>query len=325
MGVDFLARKAAKKAGKQDRKQVERRVRKKKGPRRLCRGVCFQDPLLKPEDLEEGDEPAAWLSKNEQAEAAPQETTMESRIARELIKKQAETGKQAEGKPNKKEKQDGSRKKPAAEEAPPKRRKLSTSSRLGQEAAERPLPGPEHGGGAAPTAQGAAPLLAAFPDLIQRFMVSKGFQEPTPVQEQAWPALLRGDNVRAVAEPGAGKTLAFLLPCAVRLAAQAPRRGQPLALVLEPTRELAQQVAAVWKDLTRLTGLECGVIHGGVPKQEHVSADSVFIGSAGLALGSQSAFLGSKHMNIIVCAIFSNGGIHKFRVVSLPALPGRGT
>ena len=325
MGVDFLARKAAKKAGKQDRKQVERRVRKKKGPRRLCRGVCFQDPLLKPEDLEEGDEPAAWLSKNEQAEAAPQETTMESRIARELIKKQAETGKQAEGKPNKKEKQDGSRKQPAAEEAPPKRRKLSTSSRLGQEAAERPLPGPEHGGGAAPTAQGAAPLLAAFPDLIQRVMVSKGFQEPTPVQEQAWPALLRGDNVRAVAEPGAGKTLAFLLPCAVRLAAQAPRRGQPLALVLEPTRELAQQVAAVWKDLTRLTGLECGVIHGGVPKQEHVSADSVFIGSAGLALGSQSAFLGSKHMNIIVCAIFSNGGIHKFRVVSLPALPGRGT
>ena len=71
-----------------------------------------------------------------------------------------------------------------------------------------------------------------------------GYDQPTPVQEQAIPAVLAGRDVMAAAQTGTGKTAAFLLPTFDRL--EHARRGQgPLMLVVTPTRELAQQIADV--------------------------------------------------------------------------------
>ncbi|XP_061692411.1 probable ATP-dependent RNA helicase DDX43 [Syngnathoides biaculeatus] len=72
-----------------------------------------------------------------------------------------------------------------------------------------------------------------------------GFVKPTPVQSQAWPVLLSGEDLIAVAQTGTGKTLAYLLPGLIHMDGQpAPRseRQGPGMLVLTPTRELALQI-----------------------------------------------------------------------------------
>jgi ATP-dependent RNA helicase RhlE len=75
-------------------------------------------------------------------------------------------------------------------------------------------------------------------------LVQKGYIQPTPVQLQAIPIVLRGSDLLARAQTGTGKTAAFGLPMIERLLVQG-RRGHtkaPRALVLAPTRELAIQV-----------------------------------------------------------------------------------
>uniref|UniRef100_A0A7S3JRF6 RNA helicase n=1 Tax=Aureoumbra lagunensis TaxID=44058 RepID=A0A7S3JRF6_9STRA len=68
------------------------------------------------------------------------------------------------------------------------------------------------------------------------------FSEATPVQRQAWPAALAGFDVTAIAPVGSGKTLAYLLPTATRLLLA---KNFEQAIVLSPTRELAQQICRV--------------------------------------------------------------------------------
>ncbi|KAL6770357.1 hypothetical protein ACKKBG_A34630 [Auxenochlorella protothecoides x Auxenochlorella symbiontica] len=255
MGVDYLARKSAKKDRKRAGKEGKvPRSRSRTGPRRLCRGVCFQEPVLQAADLEE--EETGPLAPSASA-PPPKHESLESRIATQLTSEPVPAAPRVE----------------TPRQAAPKRRKMSTSValpvRVEHSEAERPLPQAAQG---APTPPSAA--LAQLPPLFQRYMASKGFAEPTPVQDQTRAPLLAGRDVQAVAEPGAGKTLTFLLPAAALLekgAAKVPA-ATATVLVLEPTRELAQQVGLVWKDLARLTGAQAAVIHGGVPKQEHVAA-----------------------------------------------------
>ena len=59
--------------------------------------------------------------------------------------------------------------------------------------------------------------LQPYHELIQSFMASQGFTEPTPIQEQVWPPCCLGKDVQGVAEPGSGKTLGYLLSGFVRL------------------------------------------------------------------------------------------------------------
>ena len=72
-----------------------------------------------------------------------------------------------------------------------------------------------------------------------------GFIAPTPVQEQAIPLALEGRDVVAAATTGTGKTAAFALPIIERIG-RAKRPGSPKALVVSPTRELAQQIDAAF-------------------------------------------------------------------------------
>src|SRR5260370_1116601 len=79
------------------------------------------------------------------------------------------------------------------------------------------------------------------------------YVEPTPVQAQAIPPVLLGRNLLATAQTGAGKTAAFLLPILHRL--QSLPRGTMQALIITPTRELAQQINQVLQGLARHTTL----------------------------------------------------------------------
>lgn len=86
--------------------------------------------------------------------------------------------------------------------------------------------------------------FAPYPDLLAEIQ-KQGFKKPSPIQAQAWPILLKGEDLIGIAQTGTGKTLAFLLPAMIHTEYQSiPRtqRGGPNVLVMAPTRELALQI-----------------------------------------------------------------------------------
>lgn len=74
-----------------------------------------------------------------------------------------------------------------------------------------------------------------------------GFKAPTPIQAQGWPIALSGKDMVGIASTGSGKTLSYLLPGIVHIINQSKlgRGDGPIALILAPTRELAQQIQQV--------------------------------------------------------------------------------
>ena len=114
------------------------------------------------------------------------------------------------------------------------------------------------------------PLLAAIG--------AAGYQQPTAIQAAAIPVALAGRDLVATAQTGTGKTAAFALPILQRLAAQRGRpagghraRG-PRALILTPTRELAQQIDASLRAYGRDLALRTTVVVGGVAQEPQVQA-----------------------------------------------------
>jgi ATP-dependent RNA helicase DeaD len=114
---------------------------------------------------------------------------------------------------------------------------------------------------------------------------AQGITSPTPIQAQTIPLLLEGHDVIGQAHTGSGKTLAFGLPLVERCDSELKA---PQALVLTPTRELAQQVGAVLDDVGRGAGLRVAVIYGGVgygPQLEALrSGAQVVVGTPGRVL-----------------------------------------
>ena len=94
-----------------------------------------------------------------------------------------------------------------------------------------------------------------------------GFSRCTPIQAQALPLLLKGQDVAGQAQTGTGKTAAFLLALYQKLLVHGPRPGrrssQPRALVVAPTRELAVQIYKDAEVLGRHTGFKQTVVYGG--------------------------------------------------------------
>ena len=89
-----------------------------------------------------------------------------------------------------------------------------------------------------------------------------GYTEPTPIQRRAIPTLLEGRDVVGVAQTGTGKTAAFVLPILERLI-DGPR-GSVRALIIVPTRELADQIHQAVGVLGRGSGLRSATVYGGV-------------------------------------------------------------
>jgi len=87
-----------------------------------------------------------------------------------------------------------------------------------------------------------------------------GYTTPTPIQAQAIPLILEGRDVIGASQTGTGKTAAFALPSLSKLTPM----GKPQILVLEPTRELAHQVAEQFIKYGKHTGLKVALLYGGV-------------------------------------------------------------
>lgn len=99
-----------------------------------------------------------------------------------------------------------------------------------------------------------------------------GYTEATPIQSQAIPVALAGRDVLGIAQTGTGKTAAFTLPLIDRLANGRARARMPRALVLAPTRELADQVAASFEKYAKGTKLSWVLLIGGVSMGDQVAA-----------------------------------------------------
>jgi ATP-dependent RNA helicase RhlE len=107
--------------------------------------------------------------------------------------------------------------------------------------------------------------LGLSTDLL-RAVADQGYTEPTPIQQQAIPAILQGQDILASAQTGTGKTAGFTLPLLQRLGTTNSGKGHrtPRALILTPTRELAAQVNESVKTYGKYLPLKSAVVYGGV-------------------------------------------------------------
>jgi len=113
------------------------------------------------------------------------------------------------------------------------------------------------------------PLLQAVKDL--------GYEQPSPIQEQAIPLVLEGRDLMAGAQTGTGKTAAFALPTLQRLAPHASTSASPArhpirVLVLAPTRELAVQVEESFRDYAKHLPLRTAIVYGGTDMNAQILA-----------------------------------------------------
>ncbi|MBV8505061.1 MAG: DEAD/DEAH box helicase, partial [Alphaproteobacteria bacterium] len=104
--------------------------------------------------------------------------------------------------------------------------------------------------------------LDLSPEILQA-VSDAGYTKPTPIQEQAIPHVKRGRDVLGCAQTGTGKTASFVLPMVDMLTAGRVRVRMPRSLILEPTRELATQVAASFELYGKHHRLAMALLIGG--------------------------------------------------------------
>lgn len=154
--------------------------------------------------------------------------------------------------------------------------------------ATRPDARPDHRAPAGPAAPApAAPAPAAppvrevatfaelgVPEALVSVLTARGVTAPFPIQAATVPDALAGRDVLGRGKTGSGKTIAFALPTVARLAASGARREptRPRALILVPTRELANQVHETLAPLAEALGLRTTVVFGGVGQNPQVAA-----------------------------------------------------
>ena len=112
---------------------------------------------------------------------------------------------------------------------------------------------------------------------IRRAVAELGYREPTPIQAQAIPVVMAGKDVMGAAQTGTGKTAGFALPIIHRLlplasTSASPARHPVRALMLAPTRELADQIYNNVAAYAKHTPLRCAVVFGGVDMKPQTAA-----------------------------------------------------
>jgi len=147
-----------------------------------------------------------------------------------------------------------------------------------------PSPGSEHNPVevAAAEAEAAESRAVEFGDFgldptILRAVTEQGYRHPTPIQAKAIPIVMSGKDVMGAAQTGTGKTAGFALPIIHALlplasASTSPARHPTRALIIAPTRELADQIYENVKAYSQYTPLRCAVVFGGMDMKPQTAA-----------------------------------------------------
>ena len=115
--------------------------------------------------------------------------------------------------------------------------------------------------------------LRLLQPVVQENIKALGFNRPTDIQFKAIPHILEGEDIMAIAQTGTGKTAAFAIPAVSNLMRRPRRFGYRgvRCVVMEPTHELAAQVAGVIKQLAKGSDLCVVAIHGGVDQDNQIA------------------------------------------------------
>jgi len=125
-----------------------------------------------------------------------------------------------------------------------------------------------------PTSDASAFAKLGLDPLLVKSLSFLGYSTPTPIQDQAIPAVLKGRDIVGLAQTGTGKTAAFSLPILHRLLADPiERKGRSArVLILTPTRELAMQIHKNLRDMGKKLPLDFAVAIGGAPIRKQMQA-----------------------------------------------------
>lgn len=177
--------------------------------------------------------------------------------------------------------------------------------------------------------------LGLSTDLL-RAVADQGYTEPTPIQQQAIPAILLRQDIFASAQTGTGKTAGFTLPLLQLLSTTNPNKGYrtPRALILTPTRELAAQVNDSVQTYGKYLPLRSAVVYGGVGMRPQIQTLQRGVDILVATPGRLLDHLGQKtldlsHIEILVLdecdRMLDMGFIHDIRKILAQLPPSRQT
>lgn len=135
---------------------------------------------------------------------------------------------------------------------------------------------------------------------IKRSLAELNFRRPTDIQFKAIPSILKRDDVMAIAQTGTGKTAAFAIPVLHRLQMRGPNKtkGRVSCLVMVPTRELAIQIADVFKQIGKHTRLQILGLYGGVEQDAQVKKLDKGIDILVATPGRMFDLINQKHLDL---------------------------
>ncbi len=168
---------------------------------------------------------------------------------------------------------------------------------------------------------------------ILKALETEGYTQPTPIQEQSIPFILKRQDLLGCAQTGTGKTAAFAIPILQILHADRPATQRPApirSLILTPTRELAIQIGESFSAYGKHTGIRNFVVFGGVGQKQQTDAlhrgVDVLIATPGRLLDlMQQGFVSLQHVQIFVLdeadRMLDMGFIHDVKrvIAKLPA------
>lgn len=140
--------------------------------------------------------------------------------------------------------------------------------------------------------------LGLSPDIL-RAVAEQGYREPTPIQQQAIPAVLEGRDLMASAQTGTGKTAGFTLPLLQHLITRQPHakgRRPVRALILTPTRELAAQIGENVRDYSKYLNIRSLVVFGGVSINPQMMK---LRGGVDVLVATPGRLLDTEHQNAV--------------------------
>lgn len=136
-----------------------------------------------------------------------------------------------------------------------------------------------------------------FDDKLQDSLDSIGFENPTPIQQQAIPLILEGRDLIACAQTGTGKTAAFVLPVVDQLAKHPS--DHCIALIVVPTRELALQIDQALEGFSYFTGVSHMAIYGGSDGQVFAREKKALMEGANIIIATPGRLMAHLNMGYV--------------------------